>query len=495
MKIQRFLEHHGVLSNPFAEEDAQTDPVFKDHCILGTYHPAWDKVYGEPGEPATSVVFGEKGAGKTALRLQIVRHLEEFNRVHPQERQFVIEYDDFNPFRDRFREKLPSRRRRPDLMLAEWRLWDHMDAILSLGVTSLVDRVLGQGSHASGTQRPEVERLDHWQRRDLLLLAAAYDRTLAEPIEGRWRRLARVLKFSTWTSQWPIVLGLLVTAAVIAILAAQGAWNQLWSRFPWPYLLVLAGWAPWLWRTWASFWPANALQRHCRVIDHRPWAISRLLALFPYREIAGQPLPNKDRTDDRYELLVKFQSVLRSLGYTGIIVLVDRVDEPHLINGASELMRQLIWSMLDNKFLKHPGLGIKLLLPIELGHDVDREERDFYQRARLDKQNMVPSLNWSGEALFDVANARLQACAKDGAKPNIRALLSDGVSERRLIDSFRQLRVPRHLFRFLYRLLVAHSNAHTDEQPVWQISPETFESTLAIYLRDQDAFDRGRGAG
>ena len=34
MKTQQFLEHHGIRTNPFAEEDAQTDPVFKDFCIL-----------------------------------------------------------------------------------------------------------------------------------------------------------------------------------------------------------------------------------------------------------------------------------------------------------------------------------------------------------------------------------------------------------------------------------------------------------------------------
>jgi hypothetical protein len=68
MKIQQFLEHHGVAHNPFAEEDAQSDLVFKEHCISSTYHPTWDKIYGDPSEPATSIVFGEKGAGKTALR-------------------------------------------------------------------------------------------------------------------------------------------------------------------------------------------------------------------------------------------------------------------------------------------------------------------------------------------------------------------------------------------------------------------------------------------
>ena len=98
MKTQQFLEHHGIRTNPFAEEDAQTDPVFKDYCILSTHHPAWDKIYGNPAEPATSIVFGEKGAGKTAMRLQIVRHLAQYNADHPDERVWVIEYDDFNPF-------------------------------------------------------------------------------------------------------------------------------------------------------------------------------------------------------------------------------------------------------------------------------------------------------------------------------------------------------------------------------------------------------------
>jgi hypothetical protein len=27
MKVQQFLDHHGIARNPFAEEDAQTDPV------------------------------------------------------------------------------------------------------------------------------------------------------------------------------------------------------------------------------------------------------------------------------------------------------------------------------------------------------------------------------------------------------------------------------------------------------------------------------------
>jgi hypothetical protein len=108
---------------------------------------------------------------------------------------------------------------------------------------------------------------------------------------------------------------------------------------------------------------------------------------------------------------------------------------------------------------------------------------------------MIPSLEWTGEALYDVANARLKACAAPGKTPSLRTLFDESVTDRRLIDGLRSLRVPRHLFKFLYRVFVSHANAHTDENPVWHVSASTFESILAVYQRDQDAFDRGLGAG
>ena len=117
MKIQQFLDHHGIAANPFADEDAQTDLVFKGACIRNTFHPTWDKIYGDPSEPATAVVFGEKGSGKTAIRLQLARHLTDYNAEHPEHQVFVVQYDDFNPFLDRFRDRFSGRRRRAERRL------------------------------------------------------------------------------------------------------------------------------------------------------------------------------------------------------------------------------------------------------------------------------------------------------------------------------------------------------------------------------------------
>jgi hypothetical protein len=494
MKIQQFLEHHGIVANPFSDEDAQTDTVFKGACICSVFHPAWDKIYGDPSEPATSVVFGEKGSGKTAVRLQIVRRLTDYNADHPDRQVFVVQYDDFNPFLDRFRDRFSGRRRRVERALGQLRLWDHMDAILSLGVTQLVDRALEvrQARHpAARDELLPLDALDASQVRDLLLLAAVYDQSTAENRAQRWRKLRRRLRFPTWRSKWDLALGGAVTvlAFIVAIWVGWGSFVTLW-----PYLAVAAGWAPWAWRFLKSSWQAWQVVRHTRVLNHSTGLLRRVLRDFPGGQLVGQPLPASQRTDDRYELLAKFQTVLRSMHFEGIMVLVDRVDEPYLINGSTDLMQALVWPMLDNKFLKHQGMGLKLLLPSELERAVNREDRDFHQRARLDKQNLIPSLAWTGQSLYDLGNARIRACGGEGKSPCLSDLLEPAIDDRRLKDAFATLRVPRHLSKFLYRLLTAHCNVHSDESPVWKVSSGTFESVLALYQRDQDAFDRGVGA-
>lgn len=498
MQVQQLLEHHGIAVNPFAEEDAQSDPVFKERCRDATYHPAWDKVYGEPSDPATSIVFGEKGSGKTAMRMQMAGRIAQYNDQPLHGRLFVVEYDDFNPFLDHFGDRLSARKQRdPARVLAEWKLWDHMDAILSLGVTSLVDRLLGvphpSGPEANCLAVERIHNLDHQQKRDLLLLAACYDNSSVESLLSRWQRLRRKLRFGTWRTWWDKLLGTAVLAIVAAAVIYLRKWN--WLETPWPYLIAALGWVPWLARTWKWYVRARRIAKNVRVLKPATGSLQRILRRFPDRDIEGQPMPDSQRTDDRYELLSKLQGVLKSLGFEGVVVLVDRVDEPHLITGSVERMRDLVWSMLDNKFLKQPGVGLKLLLPSELVPYLDKEDRDFYQRARLDKQNMIPSLEWTGESLYDLAGARIRCCGADGQQPALRSLLDESISDQRLVEAFRTLRVPRHLFKFMYRLLVAHCNAHTDDKPVWQVPQDTFEAALAVYRRDQEAVDRGAQAG
>ena len=484
MKIQEFLEHHGIAGNPFAEEDAQNDTVFKRTCLETTFHPAWDKIYGDPADPSTSIVFGEKGSGKTALKLQMVRQFDRHNEADPERRTFVVLYDDFNPFLDRFVSRVGPNRP-VEKTLAQWKLWDHMDAILALAVTQFVTMVTAPGQKRSAKLTPP-------QARDLALLAACYDQSTGETFPARWRRLRSRMGYAAWLGLWPLALGLLGTlvfAAAVGIGVNRGttAWLGAW----WPWLLLAAAWGPWAVRRARATWTAFRIVRSMRTGNRTVSQLARALARMPEVDLAGQPLPRMPRSDDRYELLAKFQAILSAQGYAGMVVIVDRLDEPHLINGSAERMKQVIWPILDNKFLKSPGMGFKLLLPIELYRFIEREDEQFNQRARLDKQNLVPSLEWSGETLYDIASTRVKAASVVDPPATLAQLFEPAVDQRRLLDGLRSLRVPRQLFKFLYRLLVAHCHAHTGEQPVYQIPLERFDTVLAVFRRDQDAFDRG----
>jgi hypothetical protein len=483
MKIQEFLEHHGIAGNPFAEEDAQNDTVFKRTCLETTFHPAWDKIYGDPADPSTSIVFGEKGSGKTALKLQMVRQFDRHNAAAPEKRTFVVLYDDFNPFLDRFVSRLGANRP-VEKLLAQWKLWDHMDAILSLAVTQLVTAV--------NQAKERMPRLTPPQARDLALLAACYDQSTGETFPSRWRKLRRRVGYTALLGLWPLVLGLAATAAFAAGAAFGFSRGSLsWLGAWWPWLLLAAAWGPWVVRRAKAWWLALRIVRSMRTGNRTVGQLARAIARMPEVDLAGQPLPAMQRSDDRYELLAKLQGILAAQGYAGMVVIVDRLDEPHLINGSAERMRQVIWPMLDNKFLKSPGMGFKLLLPIELYRFIEREDEQFNQRARLDKQNLVPSLEWSGETLYDIASTRVKAASVGDPPATLAQLFEPEVDQRRLLDGLRSLRVPRQLFKFLYRLLVAHCHAHTGEQPVYRIPLERFDTVLAVFRRDQDAFDRG----
>jgi hypothetical protein len=489
MKIEQFLRHHGIAGNPFSEEDAQTDTVFKKRCLSTIHHPAWDKFFGSPSDPSTALVFGEKGSGKTALRLQATAELDAYNEAHPTERVFVVSYDDFNPYLDHFRAAVKAGD--AGQALKSWRLQDHMDAILAQGVTQLIDEIT--------SERLNLSTLSVDQRRDLLLLAALYDQSTGEPIARRWSRLRRRSGFRPLWTRRDLQIGFGTTLAIAALLFLFPSLREL--RFVgWLLVPIVLGWLYWGWRLARAEWFASDIRRGLRVLSRDPAALRWELLWFNPSELSGQPLVTaRSGGEERYELLRKFQGVLKTLGYAGIIVLVDRVDEPQLIEGDPRKMRALVWPLLDHKFLRHPGVGIKLLLPIELAYYLEKEDKEFYDRARPDKLNMVKPLRWTGPSLYDLAGDRLRACAVDpsanGDGPRLRQFVDQGVPDDSLKDALGNLRTPRQLFKFLHRLIEEHCHRHTEDDPRWAVDADTFRTTYSAYLRDLEAFDRGYGHG
>ncbi|MFM8571914.1 MAG: hypothetical protein ACKOAU_09985 [Pirellula sp.] len=492
MTEQEFLHHHQLVRNPFVDEDAQTDTVFRDFCISGTFHPSWSKVVGDSKQPATAIVFGAKGSGKTAMRLQLINQIAKHNSDHPDQRVFLVCYDDFNAYLGPLEEHLSRRARgNPDRILGALRLWDHMDAMISEAVTQLVDRIL-QPQHAASqttalgglTDSPlQLDRLDRGQRRDLMLLTAIYDHSKASNVRDRFGALQSKLRFRSIATWYPLVSGVLLSllAAWILFYLVRSETLALLTALYWVPVAALAAWGWYIFRWYGRHRLASKVRKNVRVLERETSQLRPMLLEFNPKEIDEQPTPTSQRSDDRYAMLEKLQLILRTLGYPGLIVIIDRVDEPDLVNGQAERMKQLVWPLMDNKLLKHENFGIKMLLPSELQPYVDRETREFHERARLDKQNVVASFDWTGEALYDLLAARMKACAMPASIPSPKSFFGSDVSEARLIAALQSLKTPRNAFRYLYQLIAEHCKRFRSESPNFQISSELFESSLALF--------------
>lgn len=537
MNLTAFFEHWKIAENPFKGEEARQDPVFwrlegiaapggvaparpSTAGLTATTHPDFEKILGELSRPSTAIVFGEKGSGKTAIRIQLADRIAAYNAAHPQAKCLLIPYDDLNPILDRFCERAPAERKskssgsQPESPLMRFRLVDHIDGLLSIVVPRIVDAVLRErrdeqtakpdargvaapasaaanpgsglilslGDESPSAIRKKFRRLEPGFRQDLLLLQAVYDRP--ERADARTRKLRRALRL-------PVPIGALFWSVLAftgwlapAALVYYGYREKLlaWPPVPDGYLYAVIGvtvlyLAALIKRSvydrlrFISF--GHRVRKQVRILPRGDASFGRSLRQLPPAMLDSSVLPMTSAEEPRYALLDRLQRILRPFGYTSLMLLVDRIDEPTAIAGEPERMRAVIWPLLNNKFLQHPNLGVKLLLPMELRHALFRESSSFFQEARLDKQNLIERLSWTGPMLYDLCNARVQACRApdaDAGKPvTLLDLFAEDVTRQDLVDALDQMHQPRDAFKLLYQCLVEHCSNVSQEASSFRI--------------------------
>lgn len=540
MNLTQFLDHWKIVENPFRGEEARQDPVFlrleaaSQAGMAGnaqaanipaqpmpgvTAHSDFEKIAGDFAQPSTAMVFGEKGSGKTAIRLQLADRLAAYNTQHPTERCLWIGYDDLNPILARFCDRAKVEKK-PNITetLGKLRLVDHIDAMLTLAVPALVDAFLKENTVRTAAPpvvivlpdepRKLIKKMDRQLRLDFLALQVAYDRPdVATGAEVRTHRLRRALRLSPPIASLVWTL-LTLTGWIPAVVVGYFAWTKGqvtldWSQLMqaqsilWPiagllslYLFVLLKRA--IWDRLRYITLGHRLRKQIRVSVRSDSSYGRSLRVIPQRLVDSSILPMTNSDEPRYAMLERLRRVLRHLNYASAIVVMDRVDEPTLVAGDPDRMKAVVWPMMHNKFLQQPGLAIKMLLPIELRHALFRESAAFFQEARLDKQNLIERLSWTGSMLYDLCNARLQACHAAGAQPlTLIDLFADDVTKQDLIDALDQMHQPRDAFKMMYQCFVDHCASVTSDQAQWRIPRVMLETVKKAQVERVKQLYRG----
>ncbi len=515
MNLTQFLEHWALAENPFKGEEARNDTVFAKVGLavpgsaassvaggagkapMSVTHSDFEKVLGDPARPSSAIVFGEKGSGKTAIRLQLEDRIANWNAAHPNARVLLVPYDSLNPFLDAFHHRAGSMVRSGkesiEQSLARIRLHDHLDAILALVVPRVVDTILASGSGPAGLSggidlgehaRKTARRMDESMRWDLLLLQSIYDRP--EQAATRSGELKWALRLGRSGPQLAWSLGAMLGWIPAAALAV---WNWVLrepgDRQDELKYVVLALVALWLvplikvlvWDKLRMRGAARRVRKSVRMIARTESSLASSLSRLGQRALEGNQLPVGESEDTRYEALQRLKRILAVYGYAAIVCVIDRVDEPSIVSGSVDRMKSVVWPMLNNKFLQQEGIGFKLLLPIELRHALFKESSAFFQEARLDKQHLVERLTWTGAMLFDLCEARLRACLMPNVKPiGLLDLFAEDVTRQDVVDALDQMHQPRDAFKLLYDCLSEHCSNVTAEQGAWRIARATLET-------------------
>lgn len=502
MNLPDFLQHWNLVENPFQGEEARTDRVFgrmngqggpalslaEQSTPMASYHAEFDRVLGDLRQPASSVVFGEKGSGKTAMRLQIAARIRAHNADHPESRVLLVSYDELNPYLVKFQERASGKT--PAERFAKFRLADHLDIVMQMVVSRLVDAALGDPQpQSTGEQQlsvgPDPKRtlrgLDRELRRDILVLQGLYDRAVGA--EVRTRRLRRRLGLRSSVADF--LARVMLIAYPLGVIAFF-AWGQTrddikvadWFKYS---LLGASGAYVMLLLLYLARQVFAVRQLGRRLRKQIPTAgrgfVSFARSMACIDRVTRQLVPLQDSPETRFTLMERLRRVLSMLGYGGLVVIMDRIDEPPLIAGDPERMRAVVWPLLNNKLLQLDGVGFKLLLPIELRHMLYKESNAFFQEARLDKGGFVDRLNWTGASLYDLCESRLRACTRSaamgipqgGAGLSLVDLFADDCTRQDLVESLEQMHQPRDAFKFMHHCITEHCSTVTGNENRFRI--------------------------
>jgi len=496
MFTQTWRRHWGLEDDPFVQEDADKDPVLP-RVAEEAVHSSFDRLFGDPRMPGPGVVFGEKGSGKSGLRLAMRRRLEG-----PDSRAFVVEYTEFDAFLNEARkaDRLPPHgAKTPRRVVERFGLSDHLDAILCLGVSRLCREVV-EGKHAAA--RSLVPK----QKASLLTLAALFHRSddlSGLELHGALRRALRARRPLALARRLGQLSMVLLGAALIADANLELPFELPPVPRPEAGVQTLAGaalvGAAALWAAVRRLWlrgRAGVAIRAIRVVPRDPEPLARLLQRVPPSIRRDLALPDGGSVGSRLVLLQRFVSILRELGHDSFYVLMDRVDEATMLAGRAELMRPFVEPLLEHRLLQFDGLALKLFLPIELSRLYLGASPEQLKSMRLDKANTIPELRWTGQELAQVASQRLAAVRSadvDAAAPGARLAdhFADDITEEELRGTLAELGTPRLAFGFLGAVLAEHARDLADglpaDAPEWRVPRRRFDILRANWL------DRARG--
>lgn len=409
----------GFSGNPFEKYVAENEPDIDKYFVRPPYFNA---VQQRAKGTQSFILFGARGAGKSATRLALYKHYWSLVGSNPQGQvPLVVNFDSFGNL-------IGS-----NIKLAEITLTSFTQELTFLVLESLLvwlaslsdaDRHLYTGGLTS-----EEERVLDTLIRKFYLVRPELARNVSATETMRLLNVSLKQRTVSWVNErWSSLAGLI------------GSIASAFTRKADPNLDVSKNVEQIL--TVKNAKPDEMLQ-HARAI------------------------------------LEKALEAVKVFGFSGIIVLVDKVDETMLTTNSAESSAQLLFPVLAHtQLLEIPNLGLMFFL-------WDRV-RDHFNRGgkyeiRLDKIAKA-EISWEQAYLRNLVDQRIIHFS-DGAVQHFGSMLDPQIS---LENTYRQIiqiaqSSPREMIRILDTILREHDERYAQEEEAPLINQESIDMGLDVY--------------
>ncbi|MBS1075282.1 hypothetical protein JK176_10335 [Gluconobacter sp. Dm-73] len=180
-------------------------------------------------------------------------------------------------------------------------------------------------------------------------------------------------------------------------------------------------------------------------------------------------------------VLEKLVELVKIFDFSGVVVLVDKVDETEFTQNSTESATKLVHPLLSHiQLLEVPGFAWQLFLWSKI--------KPFFESGplsvRLDKI-ACSSIEWDDAFFIKMIRERLKYFSS--GKVKFEDLLEDGLDGdnilRELIET--SVRSPRELIRLLDVIIVEHDIRHADDENPQKLSHNSIELGQDKYVKDR----------
>lgn len=389
--MKTLVDKLGLSGNPFEHYTAETEPNITEYAVRPPYLQAIsDRVQGL----SSFILFGDRGAGKSATRITVFN--DAWSQVSPDvtdqkgQRPFVVNLTDFASVLDLFKkDKLGERE------------------VVGLVAFTVLEQVMAWLSSLESELRDElVARLDKDDRTLMLAMLQAFYLNRAE------------LDREVSTGE---TLRLLNTAWVTK--------SSIWANKRWDALSKVFG-------TVVSALTKKHVADGVDIAEPAEALVRSLVS----------DSPNAPRA-----IMARLVQVVKSFGFSGIAVLIDKVDETPATSSSAEATSRLIYPLLAHvQLLEVEGFAwVPFLWSNVKAHFNGKHA------IRLDKIANA-TITWNAISLREMVEARIRFYSNDSL--NFADLLSNELDADETFKLLTEISVssPREMIRLLDTIVREH---------------------------------------